>query len=113
MPVLPAVPYKNPNNYVHVAQRIAESLGRTEPHGAIWAQQFDNVANRQGHYESTGPEIWAQLDGKIDGFVSAVGTGGTLAGVAAALRERKPTIKLGLADPPGAALFSYYPTGEL
>ena len=110
---VPAVPYKNPNNYVHVAQRIAESLGRTEPHGAIWAQQFDNVANRQGHYESTGPEIWAQLDGKIDGFVSAVGTGGTLAGVAAALRERKPTIKIGLADPPGAALFSYYTTGEL
>jgi cysteine synthase A len=110
---VPAVPYKNPNNYVHVAQRVAERLARSEPHGAIWAQQFDNVANRQGHYETTGPEIWAQLDGKIDGFVSAVGTGGTLAGVAAALRERKPGITIGLADPPGAALFSYYTTGEL
>ncbi len=77
---VPAVPYQNPNNYVHVAQRLAERLARTEPNGAIWAQQFDNLANREGHYRTTGPEIWAQLDGKVDAFVSAVGTGGTLAG---------------------------------
>jgi cysteine synthase A len=110
---VPAVPYRNPNNYVHVAQRIAERLARSEPNGAIWAQQFDNVANRQGHYQTTGPEIWQQLDGRVDAFVSAVGTGGTLAGVAAALRERDPTVKIGQADPPGAALFSYYTSGEL
>jgi cysteine synthase A len=110
---VPAVPYKNPNNYVHVAERIAEQLARSEPNGAIWAQQFDNVANRQGHYETTGPEIWRQTDGKVDGFVCAVGTGGTLAGVAAALRERNPAVKIGLADPPGAALHSFYSTGEL
>ncbi len=110
---VPAVPYRNPNNYVHVAQRIAEQLARSEPNGAIWAQQFDNVANRQGHYETTGPEIWRQTDGKVDGFVSAIGTGGTLAGVAAALRERNPAIKIGLADPPGAAMHAYYTEGEL
>jgi cysteine synthase A len=110
---VPAVPYKNPNNYVHVAQRLAESIAKTEPNGAIWAQQFDNVANRQGHYETTGPEIWAQTDGNVDGFICAAGTGGTLAGVAAALRERNPKIKIGLADPPGAALFNYYKNGEL
>jgi cysteine synthase A len=110
---VPAVPYKNPNNYVHVAQRIAERLAETEPNGAIWARQFDNLANRQGHYETTGPEIWRQTDGKVDGFVCSVGTGGTLAGVAAALRERKPEVKIGLADPPGAALHSYYTTGLL
>ena len=110
---VPAVPYKNPDNYVHVAQRLAEALARSEPNGAIWAQQFDNVANRQGHFESTGPEIWAQTEGKVDAFICAVGTGGTLAGVAAALRSRNPRIKIGLADPPGAALFSYYRHGEL
>jgi len=110
---VPAVPYKNPNNYVHVAQRLAEQLARTEPHCAFWAQQFDNLANRQGHYETTGPEIWRQTGGKVDAFVSAVGTGGTLAGVAAALRERSPGIRIGLADPPGAALFSYFTAGEL
>lgn len=110
---VPAVPYKNPNNYVHVAQRLAERLAKLEPNGAIWAQQFDNIANRQGHYETTGPEIWAQLDGKVDGFVAAIGTGGTLAGTAAALRERNPAIKIGLADPPGAAMHSYFTTGEL
>jgi cysteine synthase A len=110
---VPAVPYKNPNNYVHVAMRLAEQLARTEPNGAIWAQQFDNVANRQGHYETTGPEIWRQTGGTVDAFVAAVGTGGTLAGVAAALRERKPSVKIGLADPPGAALHSYFTTGEL
>jgi cysteine synthase len=110
---VPAVPYREPNHYVHVAGRLAEQLARTEPNGAVWAQQFDNVANRQGHYETTGPEIWGQTDGKIDGFICAVGTGGTLAGVAAALRERNTKIKIGLADPPGAALYSYYTSGEL
>jgi cysteine synthase A len=110
---VPAVPYKNPNNYVHVAQRLAEALAKSEPNGAIWAQQFDNVANRQGHYDTTGPEIWRQTGGKVHGFICAAGTGGTLAGVAAALRSRDPAIKIGLADPPGAALYSYYKSGEL
>ena len=110
---VPALPYRNPNHYVHVAGRLAEHLARTEPHGAIWAQQFDNLANRQGHYETTGPEIWRQTGGKIDGFICAVGTGGTLAGVAQALRERRAGVKIGLADPPGAALYSYFTTGEL
>jgi len=110
---VPAVPYKNPNNYVHVAQRLAEALAKTDPNGAIWAQQFDNVANREGHYATTGPEIWRQTDGKVHAFICAAGTGGTLAGVAAALRERNPAIKIGLADPPGAALYSYYRNGEL
>jgi cysteine synthase A len=110
---VPAVPYKNPNNYVHVARRIAERLARSEPNGAIWAQQFDNPANRQGHEETTGPEIWRQADGKVDGFVSAIGTGGTLAGVAAALRARNPAVKIGLADPPGAAMHAWFTTGEL
>jgi cysteine synthase A len=110
---VPAVPYRNPNNYVHVADRLAQALARTEPNGAIWAQQFDNVANRRGHYETTGPEIWRQTDGKVDGFICAAGTGGTLAGVALALRERNPKIKIGLADPPGAALYNYYRHGEL
>jgi cysteine synthase len=110
---VPAVPYKNPNNYVHVADRLAEQLARSEPNGAVWAQQFDNVANRQGHYETTGPEIWRQTDGKVDAFVCAIGTGGTLAGVAAALRERNPAVKIGLADPPGAAMHAFFTTGEL
>jgi cysteine synthase A len=110
---VPGVPYKNPNNYVHVAQRLAEALAKSEPNGAIWAQQFDNVANRQGHVETTGPEIWRQTDGRVDAFICAAGTGGTLAGVAMALHERNPKIRIGLADPPGAALFSYYRSGEL
>jgi cysteine synthase A len=110
---VPAVPYKNPDNYIHVSRRLADDLARTEPNGAIWANQFDNVANRDGHYRTTGPEIWRQTDGKVDGFIWAVGTGGTLAGVAAALRERNPGVAIGLADPPGAALYSYYRTGEL
>jgi cysteine synthase A len=110
---VPAAPYKNPNNYVHVARRLAEALNRSEPNGAVWAQQFDNTANRDGHYRSTGPEIWAQTGGKVDGFICAAGTGGTLAGVAAALRERNPKVKIGLADPPGAALFNHYKHGEL
>src|SRR6201996_7549619 len=87
---VPAVPYANPNNYVKVSGRIAEALAKSDPNGAIWANQFDNVANRQAHVETTGPEIWTQTDGKVDGFVSAVGTGGTLAGTAIALRERNP-----------------------
>jgi cysteine synthase A len=110
---VPAVPYKNPDNYVHVSRRLAEDLARTEPNGAIWANQFDNVANREGHYRTTGPEIWRQTGGKVDGFICSVGTGGTLAGVAAALRERNPNVVIGLADPPGAALYSYYTEGEL
>ncbi|GAB4370442.1 MAG: cysteine synthase A [Kiloniellaceae bacterium] len=110
---VPAVPYKDPNNYVHVSERLAQELNESHPQGAIWARQFDNVANRRGHYETTGPEIWAQTDGKIDGFVCAVGTGGTLAGIAMALRERKKDVVIGLADPMGAALYHYYAHGEL
>lgn len=110
---VPAVAYANPNNYVKVSGRLAEKLANTEPNGAVWANQFDNVANRQAHIETTGPEIWEQTGGKIDGFVSAVGTGGTLAGVGIALKARNPKIRIALADPPGAALYSYYTTGEL
>mgnify|MGYP002621091719 FL=1 len=110
---VPAVPYKNPNNYVKVSGRLAEQLARSEPSGAIWANQFDNVANRDGHIETTAQEIWRQTDGKVDGFVSAVGTGGTLAGVAAGLREKSSAVKIAIADPLGAALHSYYTTGEL
>jgi cysteine synthase len=110
---VPAVPYANPNNYVRVSGRLAERLAATEPNGAIWANQFDNVANRQAHVETTGPELWEQTGGRIDGFICAVGTGGTLAGVGMALKERNPRIAVGLADPMGAALYSYYTTGEL
>src|SRR5437764_7464897 len=110
---VPAVPYRNPNNYVKVAARMAERLAREHEHGAIFANQFDNVANRDIHARTTGPEIWRQTDGTVDGFVSAVGTGGTLAGVAAALRERSKDVVVAIADVPGAALYSYYTTGEL
>lgn len=110
---VPAVPYKNPNNYVKYSQRLAQALTTTEPNGAIWANQFDNIANRQCHIETTAAEIWQQTDGKVDAFVSAVGTGSTLAGVAQGLRERNPNIKLALADPPGSALHSFYTTGDL
>jgi cysteine synthase len=110
---VPAVPYSNPNNYVKVSGRLAEQMAKTEKNGAIWANQFDNVANRQGHIETTGPEIWQQTDGKVDGFVSAVGTGGTLAGVAIALKERSKNVRIALADPMGAALYSYYTKGVL
>ena len=110
---VPAVGYVNPNNYVKVSGRLAEELAKTEANGAIWANQFDNTANRQGHIETTGPEIWQQTDGKVDGFVSAVGTGGTLAGVAIALKNFNPKIRIALADPMGAALYAYYTTGEL
>jgi cysteine synthase len=110
---VPAVPYSNPNNYVKISGRLAEQLAKTESKGAIWANQFDNVANRQGHIETTGPEIWRQTDGKIDGFVCAVGTGGTLAGVGIALKSFNKSVRIGLADPMGAALYSYYTTGVL
>ena len=110
---VPAVPYKDPNNYVKVSGRLADELAKTEPAGAIWANQFDNVANRDGHYRTTGPEIWDQTDGTVDGFCCAVGTGGTLAGVGMALKERKPGVRIALADPMGAALFNYYKHGEL
>ncbi len=110
---VPAVPYSNPNNYVRYSGRLAQALAKTEPNGAVWANQFDNVANRQGHIETTGPEIYDDLDGKVDGFVSAVGTGGTLAGVGIALKERNANIKIAIADPLGAALYSFYTTGEL
>ena len=110
---VPAVGYANPNNYVKVSGRVAEKLAMSEPNGAVWANQFDNIANRQAHVETTGPEIWEQTGGKVDGFICAVGTGGTLAGVAIALKERNKDIAIGIADPMGAALFSYYTTGEL
>jgi cysteine synthase A len=104
---VPAVPYSNPNNYVKYSGRLAEKLAQSEPNGAVWANQFDNVANRRGHFETTGPEIYEDLDGKVDGFVSAVGSGGTLAGVGMALKERNPNIKIALADPMGAALYEF------
>jgi cysteine synthase A len=108
-----AVPYSNPDNYVRYSGRLAEELARTEPNGVIWANQFDNTANRDAHYRTTGPEIFDQTGGKVDGFICAVGSGGTLAGVAAALRERKPGVRIGLADPYGAALYAWYKDGEL
>jgi cysteine synthase A len=108
-----AVPYANPMNYVRYSERLAQEVAAREPNGAIWANQFDNVANRRGHYETTGPEIWAETEGTVDAFVSAVGTGGTLAGVGTALKERNPKIKIYLADPPGSAIYSYYAKGEL
>jgi cysteine synthase A len=108
-----AVPYSNPMNYVRYSGALAAERAKTEPNGAVWANQFDNVANRHGHYETTGPEIWTQTEGKLDGFVCAVGSGGTLAGVAMALRERDPEIAIGLADPFGASLFNWYTAGEL
>src|SRR5262245_4910621 len=110
---VPAVPYANPNQYIKVSERVAAQLAKTEPKGVIWANQWDNVANRQGHIETTGPEIWEQTNGKVDGFVCAVGTGGTFAGVGMALKERNSNVKIGLADPMGASIFSYYTTGEL
>jgi len=108
-----AVPYADPGNYVRYSGRLAAERAATEPYGVIWANQFDNLANRLAHFETTGPEIWDQTGGKIDGFVSAVGTGGTLAGTAMALRDRNPNIAIGLADPFGASLYSWYTAGEL
>ena len=110
---VPAVPYRDPNNYVKISGRLAEELAKKEPNGAIWANQFDNTANRKGHMETTGPEIWRQTDGKVNGFICAVGTGGTLAGIGLYLKERNPKIQIGIADPMGAALYNFYKHGEL
>jgi cysteine synthase len=110
---VPPKPYANPNNYIKVSERVANELAKSEPNGVIWANQWDNLANRQGHIETTGPEIWRQTDGKVDGFTCAIGTGGTLAGVAIALKERKPNVRIAVADPMGAAMFSYFTTGVL
>jgi cysteine synthase A len=111
--LVPSVPYADSHHYIHQAERIAAGRAREETHGAIWARQFDNPANRQIHYETTGREIWEQTNGKVDGFICAVGTGGTLAGVAGALRENNADVKIGLSDPMGSALYSYYSSGEL
>ena len=108
---VPAAPYKNPNNYVRYSERLANELAKTEPHGAIWANQFDNTANRQAHIETTAPEIWAQTEGKVDGFICAAGSGGTVAGMGMYLQPKG--VKVGLADPDGAALHSFYTTGVL
>jgi cysteine synthase A len=111
--LVPAVPYKDPNNYVRYSERLAGEVAAKEPNGAIWANQFDNVANLRAHYETTGPEIWRQTGGNVDGFVSAVGTGGTLAGTGLALQERNPKVRVALADPLGSALYNHYAKGEL
>ncbi|MFZ9020613.1 MAG: cysteine synthase A [Paracoccaceae bacterium] len=108
---VPAVPYKNPNNYVRYSERLAAEMNKSEPNGAVWANQFDNTANRQAHIDGTGPEIWRQTDGKVDGFICACGSGGTLAGVAASLQPKG--VKIGLADPMGSALYSHYVNGTL
>ena len=113
MKEVPAVPYRDPQNYIKISGRLAEELDRSDSKGAVWANQFDNVANRQAHYDTTGPEIWDQTEGKVDAFICAVGTGGTLAGTGAFLKEKNPQIQIGLADPMGAALYSYYANGEL
>lgn len=110
---VPAKPFRDPDNYVHVSRRIAEERAKSNPNGAIWANQFDNVANRDGHVTTTAEEIWTQTDGKVDGFICAVGTGGTLAGVGMGLKAHNPDVVIGLADPPGAALYEYYTNGEL
>ena len=110
---VPAVPYKDPNNYVKLSGRLAEQLAKTEKNGAVWANQFDNVANRQAHVEGTGPEVWTQTDGKVDGFVCAVGTGGTLGGIAIALKERNRNVRIAAADPLGAAIYSWIKSGKL
>jgi cysteine synthase A len=111
--LVPALPYANPGNYVRYSETLAKELAETEPNGAIWANQFDNVANREGHAATTGQEIWQQTGGRIDAFTCAVGTGGTLAGVAIALKEKNPDIRITLADPMGSALYNYYAKGEL
>ena len=111
--LVPAVPYKNPDNFVHWSRRLAEEMNASFPNSAIWANQFDNTANSKGHYETTGPEIWQDTKGKIDGFVSSVGSGGTLSGISRYLKEQSPDIKVAVADPEGAAIASYFNTGEL
>jgi cysteine synthase len=110
---VPAVPFSNPENYVHVSERLAASLQSTEPNGVLWANQWDNTANRDGHYRSTGPEIWEQTDGRIDGFICAIGTGGTLSGTGAFLKERKNAVRIVAADPMGAAMYSWIKHREL
>jgi len=110
---VPAAPYRNPNNYIRYSERLAAALAKTEPNGAVWANQFDNVANRQAHIETTAPEIWQQTAGRVDGFISAIGSGGTLAGVAAGLRAKSADVKSGLADPHGSAMYSHYANGVL
>jgi cysteine synthase A len=110
---VPAKPYKNPNNYVKLSGRLAQKLNAELPNGAIWANQFDNIANRRAHIETTGPEIWEQTQGKIDGFICAVGSGGTLGGISMALKAKNKNVQIGIADPEGAALFNYYAHGEL
>jgi cysteine synthase A len=111
--LIPAVPYRNPNHFVHTSRRLAEELDETEEHGAFWANQFDNTTNRDFHEQTTGPEIWSQTDGGVDGFICAAGTGGTLAGVSRALKSRKPGVRIGLSDPGGSGLHNYYANGEL
>jgi cysteine synthase A len=110
---VPAVPYRDPNNYVHVAERLAAELAPTEPNGVLYANQWDNLANREAHYQTTGPEIWRQTDGKVDAFICAIGTGGTLAGVSAALKEKRRDVMIAAADPMGAAMYHYFKHGEL
>ena len=111
--LVPALPYRDPGNYVRVSERLAAELAASEPHGAVWANQFDNTANMHAHVRTTGPEIWAQTAGKVDGFVAAVGTGGTLAGTGLALKERNKNVVVALADPLGSAIYNYYQNGEL
>lgn len=111
--LVPAVPYKDPNNYVRYSETLAQELAKTEPNGVIWANQFDNTANREGHRATTGREIWEQTAGKVDAFTCSVGTGGTLAGVALALKERNPAVRIVLADPPGSAIYNWFAKGEL
>ncbi|MBS0518990.1 MAG: cysteine synthase A [Proteobacteria bacterium] len=111
--LVPAVPYSNPDNYVRYSGRLADEIAAREPNGAVWANQFDNIANRDGHYRTTGPEIWEQTDGKVDGFTCSVGSGGTLGGIARALKERNPAVTIALSDPMGSALFNWATKGEL
>ncbi len=110
---VPPVPYANPENYIHVSERLAGELAESESNGVLWANQWDNTANRKAHYDGTGPEIWEQTDGNVDGFVCAVGTGGTLGGVSMALKENNEAVVIGIADPMGATLYNYYKHGEL
>ncbi len=110
---VPAVPFRDPNNYVHVAERLAAELAQTEPNGVLYANQWDNLANRDAHYRTTGPEIWRQAEGKVDAFICAIGTGGTLAGVSAALKEKRRDVVIAVADPMGAAMYHYFKHGEL
>src|SRR5579862_984826 len=111
--LVPAVPYANPMHYARYSGVLAEEIAKAEPNGAIWANQFDNLANRRGHYETTGPEIWAQTEGKVDGFTCSIGTGGTISGVAFALKERNPKVKIYISDPQGSAFYNWMTTGEL